>query len=99
MSKQNIYLYGGLDAKVADSYKAKEHLDALGIPYTHLFYADESQFPNILTPVNSWFTDENIAEFPFAVWDENGERKVAQGLKAIKAVNFKEPQKKTAQED
>lgn len=89
MAKTNIYLYGALDANVADSYNAKEYLDAEGIQYTHLFYSDPAQHKAVLDPVSSWFPKgEKVTAFPFVVWDEDGDRRVAKGLKEIKATVF-----------
>lgn len=88
--KTKIYLYGALDANVAESYKAKEAMDASGVEYTHLFYSDEAQLPHVLTPINTWFKDRKISGFPFVTWtEEDGTVDFAEGLKAIKAVNFK----------
>lgn len=92
--KTNVYLYGALDANVADSYAAKEYMDSLGIEYTHLFYSDSSQFQKVLDPVSTWFKDKKITAFPFVIWDENNERCGEQGLAAIKAVKFIETPEK-----
>lgn len=93
MKVSNITLYGGFDATVADSFRAKEHMDSTGVQYTNLFYNDPAQFPAVLAPVNSWFDKRTVDSFPFVVWDEIADdgsvtRRIAQGLKEIKSNPF-----------
>lgn len=92
MSFTNINLYGGLDANVADTQKAKEYLESLGIPFVTLFYSDPAQFPSVFAPVSSWFARDKIevTEFPFVTYDTPEGRKIARGLKEIKALSFKD---------
>lgn len=89
MKFSNVHLYGALDSNVADSYKAKEYIDSVGIPYNHLFYQDAAQFPAVLAPISGWFSNRTDITFPFLIWDDGDQRKIAIGLKEIKAVNFK----------
>lgn len=94
MKVTNIALYGALDDNAAVTVQAKKHLDELGVEYSNLFYSDPAQFEMVLAPVNTWFDDKEITEFPFVVWDETNDkgetvRKVATNLKEIKAANLK----------
>jgi len=77
----NIYLYSGIlsesvDATInekkqsEDSLVAKKWFISNNIPFTLMNYADPKQWPAAISPINTWFTNVIIEEFPFVIYDE-----------------------------
>jgi hypothetical protein len=93
MQVKNIYLYGS--AKTQDQYdQAVSHLDSIGLQYQGLFYGDETQVPEVIKAVSTWFPERKIEGFPLLVWDQEdkegqSKRYVAPDLKSIKTFNGK----------
>jgi hypothetical protein len=70
----NFYLYVGFDSNAADSFQAKEHLDASGIQYTLMHYYDTNQMAEVREwAKNSFASTEyavNSPQFPFVVYEK-----------------------------
>jgi hypothetical protein len=72
----DIYLYTDLSwdpSEVSESVDAKAFLDACGLTYIHLNYADPEQHPFVFDPLSSWsFSDgsHKIETFPFVIYTE-----------------------------
>jgi hypothetical protein len=93
----NVYLYTGLTKNGAASFEAKEWMDASGIEYTHLHYADPAQHASVFEALGTWFPDEEvaIADFPFVVYEERHDdyssvQRLLYGLEAITGSNIAE---------
>jgi len=57
--------------ETSDSYKAKAYLDALGVQYNWLNYADPEQHVEVFPPLNDWIFEDGqhtFNEFPFLIF-------------------------------
>jgi hypothetical protein len=101
----NFYLYTGLTSNASECSEAYEHLRALfpnedntklGGPFTHLFYGDPSQIPEVITNLQTWFLDMEPLAFPLVTYDQiydftdqpNRIVKCVNGLDAIKSTDW-----------
>lgn len=77
----SIYLYSGivsesvdtsLDEQIQndDSLVAKKWLNSKEIPFIFLNYGDPKQWPAAIRPLNTWFSNVEIKDFPFIIYDE-----------------------------
>lgn len=60
-----------VEDETSDSYKAKAHLDSLGIKYNWLNYADPAQHAEVFPPLNDWVFEDGVHtfnEFPFLIF-------------------------------
>ena len=64
----HVHLYTANTSEEACN-QAKQWLDDNGVEYTHLHYGDESQHPDVLNALNSWF-GTSFTQFPIVVYDE-----------------------------
>ena len=87
--------------ETSDSYKAKAHLDSLGIKYNWLNYADPAQHVEVFPPLNNWMFEDGLHtfnEFPFLFYTkcddalplEQWPRAVIMGLQDILSSNIAE---------
>jgi len=90
-----------VEDETSDSYKAKAHLDSLGIKYNWLNYADPEQHVEVFPPLNNWVFEDGLHtfnEFPFLFYTkcddalplEQWPRAVIMGLQNILASNIAE---------
>jgi hypothetical protein len=89
VSKANIFLYTGFTATASESFAAKSALDAAGVEYTNLHYADSSQHEDVFAAISSWFPESPpVTSFPFLVYDERHDdysvyRRIIRGAEGI----------------
>ena len=87
--------------ETSDSYKAKAHLDSLGIKYNWLNYADPAQHVEVFPPLNTWVFEDGLHtfnEFPFLFYTkcddalplEQWPKAVIMGLQDILSSNIAE---------
>lgn len=87
--------------ETSDSYKAKAHLDSLGIKYNWLNYADPAQHVEVFPPLNNWVFEDGLHtfnEFPFLFYTkcddalplEQWPKAVIMGLQDILSSNIAE---------
>lgn len=91
---KDVHLYVGLVANGHECDEAKNVLDAAGVKYTLLSYADESQHPSVFQALNTWNWGSErkprvLSQFPLIHWtscydDFEQYQFVAHGLDEIK---------------
>ena len=90
-----------VEDETSDSYKAKAHLDGLGIKYNWLNYADPAQHVEVFPPLNNWVFEDGLHtfnEFPFLFYTkcddalplEQWPKAVIMGLQDILSSNIAE---------
>jgi hypothetical protein len=90
-----------VEDETSDSYKAKAHLDSLGIKYNWLNYADPEQHVEVFPPLNNWVFEDGLHtfnEFPFLFYTkcddalplEQWPKAVIMGLQNIQSSNIAE---------
>jgi len=100
----NIYLYSGIlsegvegtlseTKQSEDSLIIKTWMISNNVPFTFLNYADPNQWPAAISPLNTWFTNIVIEQFPFVIYDEIDDnfvrtKRVLQGLDEITTSNL-----------
>lgn len=90
-----------VEDETSDSYKAKAHLDSLGIKYNWLNYADPAQHVDVFPPLNNWIFEDGqhtFNSFPFLFYTkcddelplEQWPKAVLIGLDSIQSANLAE---------
>lgn len=74
---EEVVLYICSTTQVEDSHALCAWLDHSNIPYIKLDYQDVNQHPDVFSPLNTWWkedeegnTQDSINEFPFVVYTE-----------------------------
>ena len=73
---EEVYLYTSeASANAAENIQAKAFMDHSTIPFTNLFYNDQTQLEEVLSSINTWWTRPDInlppiTEFPFITYTE-----------------------------
>jgi len=70
---ENVYLYVGWTETVADSYAAMKLLNAAGVKYTLMHYADETQHKANQEALSTWVFKsgrKTFTDYPILHWDE-----------------------------
>lgn len=95
---KDVHLYTGLtETGGNDSASAQKWLDENNISYSHLWYGDPQQHPEVFAALNTWGIG-NFSDFPFVIYDEvhdnyDLKRQALIGLDAIKKSNLVQLQK------
>lgn len=72
---EEVYLYVSDETdNPAENLQARAFMDHSEIPHTSLYYNDPSQWPDVFSSVNSWFTSPSngdlppVTKFPFLTY-------------------------------
>lgn len=98
LRNEEFYLYTGLAPNSQDNYDALMHLKKLGdsFKFTHLFYGDPGQHPELFSALKTWGPDLEDLAFPFVVYtefhqdgsSEYQKRTFVKGIKNIKETDW-----------
>lgn len=98
LRNEEFYLYTGLAPNTQDNYDALMHLKQLGesFKYTHLFYGDPDQHPELFKALKTWGPNLDDLAFPFVVYTKvekvgeftNQIRVFVKGIKEIKETDW-----------
>jgi len=99
----DVFLYTGVTAGSAESWRIKDFLVTNNIKYTLMFYGDDSSHNNIFEALNSWWPGANLTDFPILVYTEIHDdlspsqypRKFFKSLAEIEASDFLSTYKST----
>ena len=69
----DLYLYVGITAGAAESYRIKQWLTDNNIKFTLMFYGDDGQHDGLFSALSSWFPEKQndpFTDFPVLIYTE-----------------------------